>query len=292
MNDADDDLVERVLAHLALDRRESGRDVLAEDAAWLALQALDGRCDEELAGFLRGEAWSEVLGGPAGDDGARLGRTALGLLLVREGADPSGGSAERTACTLAALALGCADPDVGGGLQPALARVRLLDVASQIPIAAQVRELAFEFRHLVLRPTPTAFLARLEDLLERFDAEQLLPWCLADRRAQQAQDAHLEALTQTRAPTLISLARVLLAGAGFPDGASLLVACQADAAETWRDPGALGRLEAAYGKLRRLLADTPYALAPRGVGYGLERALAESEEPADDEPADPAPDAS
>ncbi|MCA8925052.1 MAG: hypothetical protein KDD82_24795 [Planctomycetes bacterium] len=278
-------LIERVLAHLALDRRESGRDALAEDAVWLALRALEGRCDDDLQALLEGDYWSQALPGLApaesGEEGLRLGRTALGLLLVREGADPAGGSAERTACTLAALALGCADPDVGRGLQAALATIRLLDVTRQIPVATHVRQLAFEFRHLDLRPPPTDYMARIEDALERFDAEQLLPTVLADRRPHDPLSVHLQALAQTRSPTLLSLARVLLAHARFPDGASTLAACRRDAPATWRDPGALARLERAYGQLRGLLADTPYALCPRGEGYGVARAARAPEAPPD-----------
>jgi len=267
-------LIERVLAHLGLDRRETGRDALAEDAAWLALRGLDGRCDAELEALLGDDYWSHALPGlraGPGSEGIRLGRTALGLLLVRQGADPTGGSAERTACTLAALALGCADPDVGAGLQGALAGVRLLQVASQIPVAAQVRQLAFEFRHVALRPPPTSFMARVEDALERFDAEHLLPVLLADRRTHDPQSEHLQALAQTRSPTLLSLARVLLAHPRFADAEAALEACRLDAPATWRDPGARARLETAYGKLRGLLADTPYALCPRGRGYGVDR---------------------
>lgn len=107
---------------------------------------------------------------------------AIGRGLLACAADVQVGAAERALCALACVALGSADPPSGLLLQPGLGGLRLLEIVEQIPVAAQIRQLLLEFRHTPLdREVPATFLARIEDLLERFDGEKLTAVRLADR---------------------------------------------------------------------------------------------------------------
>lgn len=167
------------IAGLALPRQEDPRAALAETAVWLALANLGPRAAQELA----------ALGIPPGAD-ALVARVGVGVLLQRCAADVLVGAAERALCALASVALGCADPATGRELQPGLGGLRLLEIVEQIPVAAQIRLLLLEFRHLRLAPeVPAAFLARVEDLLERFDVERLTGARLEDRAPPPREDA-------------------------------------------------------------------------------------------------------
>lgn len=167
------------IAAMALPRQEDPRAALAETAVWLALVNLGPRTPQELAALALPPAAEPLVA-----------RVAVGVLLERCAADVLVGAAERALCALASVALGCADPAAGRELQPGLGGLRLLEIVEQIPVAAQIRLLLLEFRHLRLAPeVPAAFLARVEDLLERFDVERLTGARLEDRAPPPREDA-------------------------------------------------------------------------------------------------------
>lgn len=269
-----------VLEAMALQGEGDPRGALAETAIWLALENLGERAADELAAARSGSWWSA-----AWPDGAEaldphppplLIRIAVGVVLQRCAADWRLGAAERTLCALASVALGCCDPEAGRALQPGLGGLGLLELADKIPVAAQVRTLLLEFRHLRLdQDVPAAFVARIEDLLERFDRERLTAARLEDKLPgpREAEELRLAALIRSRAPRLIGLLRVLLrAPAGFEELEPLLAACREDAPAAWEriPPGrAAAALESAYGQLRERLQGTSLRLRPRGQGYGL-----------------------
>lgn len=274
----DEDLVARVLAHVDLSEADSPHMHLAESAVWLALSNLGDRVRDDLVLLLAGDAWRCVRADRAVTD-PPLQRLALGLLLQREAAAPGAGVAARAAAALAAVALGCADPRAGAGLQRGFARLRLLEITEQIPVALPIRMLALEFRHLTLPAViPSDFVARVEDLLDRLDAQALLPVALSDhpdeRSADAPGEAHLEALLQTRAPSLRSLARVLFAvPTPFASAEALLAVLREDAPASWDLPAEEGAhaLALRYASLSERLVDTPFALlSPEsGSGFGV-----------------------
>ena len=283
------ELAGQALGALDLGERGTPAELLAEAALWLALANLEHATGEDLEAICDGTWWRSrfpVANDDANADPPALARTATGRVLLRCAAEPEVGAAERAAAALGVVALGCADAEVGLSLQRGLGNLRLLDIVQQIPLAARIRTLAQEFRHHPLeRELPGAqFLARVEDLLERLDREQLLARGLRDRPRDEAV-ADLQALLRTRSPHQLSLGRVLLAGAWFADREALLDACLADAPRLWgrlpRDAGAR-RVESLYGELRARLERTSWALRPRsGGGYGLLTAI----EPAAEEAA-------
>lgn len=103
----------------------------------------------------------------------------MALILLRAAGEPDGGAAQRTAAALACTALGVADPDAGAAVQRGLGDLRLLGSYSTVPVAARVR--AWPSSPLPEpRAAPAAkFVARVQDLLERLDAESLLAVRLA-----------------------------------------------------------------------------------------------------------------
>lgn len=269
-----------VIEALAFRGEGDPRGVLAETAIWLALENLGPRAGEELAAARSGSWWSA-----AWPDGAEalaphppplLVRIAVGVVLQRCAGNFVLGASERTLCALASVALGCADPEAGRALQPGLGGLGLLELIDKIPVAAQVRTLLLEFRHLRLdQDVPAPFVARIEDLLERFDREKLTAARLEDRLPgpREAEELRMAALVRSRSPRLLGLLRVLLrAPGGFTELEPLLAACREDAPAAWEmvvDGRAAAALESAYGQLRERLQGTSLRLKPRAEGWGI-----------------------
>lgn len=258
-----------VTARLGLAEAERSHDHLAETALWLALANLDLELGPVLERWLAGRAWEHLF--PGAEASAPLAklqvpslqRLALGLALLdaarREGTPASA----RVLAALAAIALGVADPPTGRRLQPAAAELGLLPLTEQVPVALPIRQLVLEFRHLDLRQEPgPAFVARVEDLLDRLDRTELLGVRLQDHPAatRDPSRAWWTALVGSRSPNLILLARLTLAE-GVEDEAELLEALAArDPA--WAEEGAATRLKALRATLAERLADTPLGAEP------------------------------
>ncbi len=275
-----DAVVEQALARLELGRDAEGEHAaLAHDALWLALVSLGEEVRPELEALLAGEVWSPLLGPEAPPlRDPLLDRVALGLIAQRHAARAGAGVAQRAAAALAAAALCCADPRVGLRLQPGFGRLRLLEIVEQIPVALPIRALTLELRHLPLRTeprVPPALIARVEDLLDRLDAQGLLPASLADHPDAAdveapgwTSDALLAALLPGRARALRSLARVVLpAPAPFTDAEALLAACRAADPRLWADAAPEVVLRR-YAALAEALGETPFALRPASEGFG------------------------
>ena len=257
-----------VTARLGLAEAERSHDHLAETALWLALANLDLELGPFMERWLAGRAWEHLFAGagevtPAEGPLARLQvpslqRLALGLALLDAARRPGTPASARALAALAAVALGCADPPTGRRLQPAAAELGLLPLTEQIPVALPIRQLVLEFRHLNLRQDPgPAFMARIEDLLDRIDRTDLLGVRLQDHPAVVADPAQAwwTALVGSRSPSLILLARLTLAE-GIADEGELLDALAArDSA--WAEAGAETRLRALRATLAERLADTP-----------------------------------
>lgn len=275
-------LLERLLAALetpGVGPAAAPHEQLAADAVWLAVSALGERARPGLERVLDGSFWRRLLrpgestGAPGGSTDRA--RAAVALLLLEAAADPDIGAAERVAAALACLALGCADPDAGAAVQRGLGDLRLLDLVRQIPVAARVRALAMEFRFRNLeRRLPAAFVARVQDLLERLDAEALLAVRLLDRTGARRGDVGLQALVRSASPRLTSMARALARADGpMADPAALAAACAAEAPDLWgrwTGPAATEQAVATYAELKAALAGSPFRLLPGGrSGYGV-----------------------
>jgi hypothetical protein len=263
--------VERVLARVAFGQDGDPRGAHADDAAWLALTALGARVKDEVERLLAGTWWQERLRGErvdAGDGAGGRDRVALALLLRAHAADRETGAAERTACALACLAIGCADEEAGRALQHGLAHLDLLDIVKQIPVAARVRTLALEFRFRRLGDRlPAKVVARVQDLLERFDREGLLGVALRDRASPEQRARALEVVALAGGdPALASLLRALLRGPA--DAKTLAAACADDAPAAWpkADARAVAR---ACGRLAKALADGPWRVRKQGATWAL-----------------------
>lgn len=268
--------VERVIEELGLAEAESAHQHLAEAAVWLALMNLELELEEPLEDWLLGLSWEAIAPGRASRD-PFLQRLALGLVLQEGARQPGAPAAARALAALATLALGCADPAAGARLQRGCASLGLLPLVDQVPVALPIRALALEFRHLPLgEGPPPAFVARIEDLLDRLDATGLLGVRLSDHPAVRDDPAlpRWEALLHTRAPSLLGLARVLLAQPTPWSGlAELQAALEAEGYPVPEDPSrAEALLTRRYASLRRRLGDTPFALLDPSLGYGLAEA--------------------
>lgn len=259
-----------VTARLGLAEAERSHDHLAETALWLALANLDLELGAVLDRWLEGRAWEHLFGdareGVAPGAGPlaklqvpNLQRLALGLALLDAARRPGTPASARALAALAAVALGCADPPTGRRLQPAAADLGLLPLTEQVPVALPIRQLVLEFRHLDLRHEPgPAFMARVEDLLDRLDRTELLGVRLEDHPAavDDPTQAWWTALVGSRSPSLILLARLTLAQ-GIDDEEELLSAL-AERDPSWEEsPAAKARLQALCATLAERLADTP-----------------------------------
>jgi hypothetical protein len=287
------DLIGATLARLDLGADGAPHEQLALDAVWLALTALGERVRAPLAELVAGTFWEAVLQGrwpepgtdplsPAPVGTAGRPRVAVALVLLRAAGEPDGGAAERTAAALACTALGVADPDAGAAVQRGLGDLRLLELVSTVPVAARVRSLALEFRYRNLeRRLPAKFVARVQDLLERLDAESLLAVRLADCLGPARREGTaIAALVRSASPRVTSLTRALSRAAARDDGPlrtreALLEACLAEAPDTWRRfdrAQGLREVELAYEALGRALEGSSFALLPGGrKGFGLAR---------------------
>lgn len=265
--------VSQVTARLGLAEAERTHDHLAETALWLALANLDMELGQALEDWLAGHAWDHLFpkaatGGfqPGALQTPALQRLALGLLLLAAARRPGTPASARAMAALASVALGCADPPTGRRLQPACAELGLLPLTEQVPVALPIRQLVLEFRHLDLRQSPSpAFVARIEDLLDRLDRTELLGVRLQDHPAARADSAQAwwTALVGSRSPTLVLLARLTLAE-GIQEDAALLEAL-AERDPSWSLEGASARLESLRATLAERLADTPLGDTPLGA---------------------------
>ena len=272
---------------LDLGELNSPQQQLTEAALWLAIVNLGEHVRPELERLLAGETWRVLRPKAGAVCSPALNRIALGLVLQELAATPASGTAERVLSALAVMALGCADPEAGLRLQRGFGKLRLLELVDQIPVAAQVRTLTLEFRNLPLRrklrageePVPVAFAARVEDLLDRLDAESLLRFAIADQpgRREEAlglsEEGLVAALIGSRAPTLHALLEVLLAAeATCGSGETLLARCHEHAPTVWgpASEAELAELGRRYDELRQILTTTPFSLRPRAGGeWGL-----------------------
>lgn len=288
------DLIAATLARLDLGADGAPHEQLALDAVWLALMALGERVRAPLEEVVAGTFWEAVLQGrwpepgteplsPAPVGTAGRPRVAVALILLRAAGEPDGGAAERTAAALACTALGVADPDAGAAVQRGLGDLRLLELVSTVPVAARVRSLALEFRYRNLeRRLPAKFVARVQDLLERLDAESLLAVRLADCLGPSRREVTaIAALVRSASPRVTSLTRALSRAAARDAGPlrsreALLDACLAEAPDTWRRfdrAQGLREAEAAYAALAGALEGSSFSLLPGGKqGFGLARA--------------------
>jgi hypothetical protein len=253
-----------VTARLGLAEAERSHEHLAETALWLALANLDLELGPVLDRWLEGRAWEHLF--PGANPESPLGklqvpslqRLALGLALLDAARRPGTPASARALAALAAVALGCADPPTGRRLQPAAAELGLLPLTEQVPVALPIRQLVLEFRHLDLRQDPgPAFVARVEDLLDRLDRTELLGVRLQDHPAVVPDPAQAwwTALVGSRSPSLILLARLTLAE-GIQDEEELLDAL-AERDSSWTEEGAEARLQALRATLAERLANTP-----------------------------------
>lgn len=286
------DLIAATLARLDLGADGAPHEQLALDAVWLALTALGERVRAPLEEVVAGTFWEAVLQGrwpepgteplsPAPVGTAGRPRVAVALVLLRAAGEPDGGAAERTAAALACTALGVADPDAGAAVQRGLGDLRLLELVSTVPVAARVRSLALEFRYRNLeRRLPAKFVARVQDLLERLDAESLLAVRLADCLGPARREVTaIAALVRSASPRVTSLTRALsraaARGEALRSREALLDACLAEAPDTWRRfdrAQGLREAEAAYAALAGALEGSSFSLLPGGKqGFGLAR---------------------
>ncbi len=286
------DLIGATLARLDLGADGAPHEQLALDAVWLALTALGERVRAPLEQVVAGTFWEAVLQGrwpepgteplsPAPIGTAGRPRVAVALILLRAAGEPDGGAAERTAAALACTALGVADPDAGAAVQRGLGDLRLLELISTVPVAARVRSLALEFRYRNLeRRLPAKFVARVQDLLERLDAESLLAVRLADCLGPSRREVTaIAALVRSASPRVTSLTRALSRAAARGEELrtreALLEACLAEAPDTWRRfdrAQGLREVELAYAALAGALEGSSFSLLPGGrKGFGLAR---------------------